>query len=43
MTAPNETPPAARGFRLSTDTWAVILSLAVALLVKLHAIGRVPW
>jgi hypothetical protein len=43
VTALNETPSAARGFRLSTDTWAVILSLALALLVKLHVIGRVPW
>jgi hypothetical protein len=30
-------------FQLSTDTWAVILSLVLALLVKLHVIGRVPW
>ncbi|WP_281047882.1 hypothetical protein [Terriglobus roseus] len=43
MTAPNASPSATRGFRLSTDTWAVLLSLALALLVKLHVIGRVPW
>jgi hypothetical protein len=30
-------------FQLSPDAWAVILSLALALLVKLNVIGRVPW
>jgi hypothetical protein len=30
-------------FQLSADTWAVILSLVLALLVKLHVIGVVPW
>ena len=38
-----DSPSAKRGFYLSIDTWAVILSLALALLVKLHVIGRVPW
>jgi hypothetical protein len=30
-------------FRLSLDTWAVILSLALALLVKLNIIKTVSW
>ena len=38
-----DSPSAKRGFYLSTDTWAVLLSLLLALLVKLHVIGRVPW
>lgn len=28
---------------LSRDTWAVLLSLALALLVRLGAIKSVPW
>jgi len=29
--------------RLSPDTWAVLLSLALALLVRFGAIKNVPW
>jgi hypothetical protein len=29
--------------RLSTDTWAVILSLALALLVRAGLVKSVPW
>jgi hypothetical protein len=34
-------PPASR--RLSADTWAVLLSLALALLVRFGIIRSVPW
>jgi len=30
-------------FRLSLDTWAVILSLALALLVRFNVISKVSW
>jgi hypothetical protein len=29
--------------RLSTDTWAVLLSLALALLVRVGLVKSVPW
>jgi hypothetical protein len=29
--------------RLSTDTWAVVLSLALALLVRAGLLKSVPW
>jgi hypothetical protein len=29
--------------RLSTDTWAVILSLVLALLVRVGMVKSVPW
>jgi hypothetical protein len=29
--------------RLSTDTWAVILSLSLALLIRIGLIKSVPW
>ena len=29
--------------RLSPDSWAVLLSLLLALLVRLNIITRVPW
>ena len=32
-----------RGFRLSLDTWAVIVALAAALLIRAGIIPRVPW
>jgi hypothetical protein len=34
-------PPATR--RISTDTWAVVLSLALALVVRLGLLKSVPW
>lgn len=33
----------ARGFRLSEDWLAVIIGLILVVLVRLGAIGRVPW
>jgi hypothetical protein len=36
-----ETKPSAR--RLSTDSWAVLLALAAAALVKLHILNTVKW
>jgi hypothetical protein len=36
-----ETKPASRG--LSTDSWAVLLALAAAALVKLHILNTVKW
>lgn len=37
----SESPGAAKG--LSLDTWAVALALALALLVRLGVIQKVPW
>lgn len=31
------------GFRLSLDTWAVLLALALAAAVRLHLLTAVPW
>jgi hypothetical protein len=30
-------------FRLSLDTWAVLLALALAAAVRLHILKAVPW
>jgi len=35
--------PEGKKFQLTTDWWAVIAALALALLVKVGAIHRVPW
>ena len=35
--------PEIKKFQLTTDWWAVIAALALALLVKVGAIHRVPW
>ena len=35
-------PPSSK-LRISTDTWAVLLSLALALAVRLGLIRSVPW
>ncbi len=32
-----------RNFHLSLDTWAVLLALAAALLIRAGIIPRVPW
>jgi hypothetical protein len=32
-----------RTFRLSLDTWAVLVALAAALLIRLGIIPRIPW
>jgi hypothetical protein len=33
----------AGGFRLSLDTWAVLLALVLAAAVRFHIFGTVPW
>ena len=33
----------ARNFRLSLDTWAVIVALALAIAVRFGAFTKVPW
>ena len=35
--------PATKKSRLSTDTWAVVLALAAALLIRLGLIKSVSW
>jgi hypothetical protein len=32
-----------RSFRLSSDTWAVLLSLALAILIKLGVLKTIGW
>jgi hypothetical protein len=32
-----------QGFRLSLDTWAVILALALALAVRANVLNKIPW
>lgn len=39
----NAAPAASRPFKLSLDTWAVALSLALSLLVWLGLINHIPW
>ena len=43
MADASQREPEAKGFQLSTDWWAVIAALALALMVKAGAITRVPW
>jgi hypothetical protein len=41
---PNEVPKRSRSkYSLSLDTWAVLLALAAAVLVRLHVITTVKW
>jgi hypothetical protein len=40
VAAPEEARP---GVRLSLDSWAVLLALAAAALVKLHILNTVAW
>jgi hypothetical protein len=35
--------PKREGFRLSLDTWAVLLALVLAAAVRLHILNAVPW
>jgi hypothetical protein len=35
--------PGKKSFRLSLDTWAVIVALVAALLIRAGVITRVPW
>ncbi len=41
MTQPVVSPP--KRFSLSLDTWAVLLALTAALLIRFGVISRVPW
>jgi len=34
---------AKRTFHLSLDTWAVLVALAAALLIRMGIIPRIPW
>jgi len=43
MAEASQRQPEARSFQLSADWWAVIAALALALLVKVGLIHRVPW
>jgi hypothetical protein len=36
-------PPSIKSFRLSTDTWAVLLSLALAALIKFGVLKTIGW
>jgi hypothetical protein len=38
-----ENPSQAKRFRLSLDTWAVLLALALALVVRLNLFTKIPW
>lgn len=40
---PDITPRAKPAPRVSLDTWAVLLALAAAVLIRLGLISRVPW
>jgi hypothetical protein len=35
--------PKRKGFYMSLDTWAVLLSLALAAAVRFHILNTVPW
>ena len=43
MTSPTNPTPTSNKTRLSTDTWAVILSLSLALLIRIGLLKSVPW
>jgi hypothetical protein len=43
MPSPTNSPTASNKSRLSTDTWAVILSLSLALLIRIGLLKSVPW
>jgi len=43
MPSPTKSPSTPIQSRLSTDTWAVILSLSLALLIRLGLLKSVPW
>jgi hypothetical protein len=40
---PTETPSVNKGFQLSLDSWAVLLALVLALIVKFDLLKKVPW
>jgi hypothetical protein len=39
----NEVSGSRKGLKLSLDTWAVILALALALLVRVGVFQKIPW
>jgi hypothetical protein len=41
LSSPNKA--SSKGFKLSLDTWAVLLALVLALAVKLGVFTKVPW
>lgn len=43
MSQEQEQPAARKGPAISPDTWAVAIALALALLIRLGIIHRVPW
>ena len=43
MSDDERTPRKRSGFRLTVDGWAVAVALALALLVRLGILHRVPW
>jgi hypothetical protein len=43
MSTPSQPPPEPQKPLLSLDTWAVLLALAAALLVRSGLVTRVPW
>jgi len=38
-----EVSGAGKGLKLSLDTWAVILALALALLIRAGVFRKIPW
>jgi hypothetical protein len=42
MSTTNQPPPAQKKY-LSIDTWAVVLALAAALLIRAGILTHVPW
>jgi hypothetical protein len=43
MTEPDTSSLAPKKFNLSLDTWAVIVALLAAFLIRAGVIARVPW
>ena len=39
----NNDSSGSKGFRLSLDTWAVLLALALALVVRADVFKKIPW
>jgi hypothetical protein len=38
-----ENPASGKRFKLSLDTWAVILALALAFAVRMNLFTKIPW
>jgi len=43
MSQPSQPRTEKRSFHLSLDTWAVLVALAAALLIRAGIIPRIPW